>query len=261
MIVTTAGRTNKEMTAYAKQVAADLHASFIVRKDEAITDLKQCYKSDVLVVGKNRLEMYPFGGEESFFFHPNSASFRIKRLMRGEHDPFLQVTKLEAGMSMLDCTLGMASDSIVASFAVGKQGKVVGVEGNPSMAYLVANGLQAWQSDVLDISEAMRRITVLHRDHLSFLQGCEDNAFDVVYLDPMFEENILTSDGIRGLKHFALYDDISAATIEEALRVARHRVVLKDHFRSKRFETYGFTVWKRKSAKFHFGVIEKLANH
>ena len=33
MIVTTAGRTNKEMTDYAKQVAAELNRSFVKRND------------------------------------------------------------------------------------------------------------------------------------------------------------------------------------------------------------------------------------
>ena len=49
--------------------------------------------------------------------------FRVKRLMRGEHDPFVQATQLESGMTVLDCTLGMASDSIVASYMVGESGK------------------------------------------------------------------------------------------------------------------------------------------
>ncbi|MGQ0516376.1 class I SAM-dependent methyltransferase, partial [Bacillus sp. D-CC] len=77
-----------------------------------------------------------------------------------------------------------------------------------------------------------------------------------VYLDPMFEETVIESDGIKGLKHFALYHDITDETIAEAKRVARKRVVLKDHFRSSRFEKHNFHVYKRKSAKFHFGVVD-----
>ena len=43
----------------------------------------------------------------------------------------------------------------------------------------------------------------------------------------MFEETVIESDGIKGLKHFALYHDITDETIAEAKRVARKRVVLK----------------------------------
>lgn len=245
------------MVQYAKKVAADLDSLFVLRRDAAVADLRKRLRDDVLVVGKNRLEIYPHRGEESFFFHPNSAGFRVKRLLRGEHDPFLQAAQLESGMAVLDCTLGMASDAIVASFAVGSKGRVTGIEGNRYMAYLVKKGLREWQSDVPEMNEAMRRIEVVQGDHASVLRACADQSYDVVYLDPMFEESILESDGIRGLKHFALYDEIADETIEEAKRVARSRVVLKDHFRSPRFERYGFSVYRRKSAKFHFGVLEK----
>ncbi|MFX3625300.1 MAG: class I SAM-dependent methyltransferase [Ectobacillus sp.] len=257
MIVTTAGRTNKEMTAHAKKVAVDLESPFAIRKDDSIQQLQDRFKDDVLVVGKNRLQVYPYGAEDSFFFHPNSASFRIKRLMRGEHDPFLQAAKLKRGMSILDCTLGMASDSIVASYAAGETGKITGIEGNRYMAYIVRQGLQQWRANYREMDEAMRRIVVIQSDHLSYLKSCENQAYDVVYLDPMFEESILESDGIRGLKHFALYNDVTEESVKEALRVAKIRVVLKDHFRSERFDKYGFSVYRRKTSKFHFGVIEK----
>ena len=170
MIVTTAGRTNKEMTAYAEQIAIDLQSSFLVRNDRPIYELHEQYKQDILVVGKNRLVIFPQGTEESFFFHPNSAMFRVKRLMRGEHDPFLQAAQLEKGMTVLDCTLGMASDSIVASYAVGESGQVTGLEGNRYMAYLIEKGLQQWDAGVTEMTEAMQRITVKHTEHLSFLQ-------------------------------------------------------------------------------------------
>lgn len=256
MIVTTAGRISEEMTAYAKEVAADLESKFVVRNEVPIYELHNTYNEDVLVAGKNRLAIYPNGTEESFFFHPNSAMFRVKRLMRGEHDPFLQAAQLKEGMKMLDCTLGMASDSIVASYAVGNSGKVTGLEGNRYMAYIMEKGLKQWDAGILEMNEAMKCITVKYTEHLTFLKQCEDSSYDVVYLDPMFEETVLESDGIRGLKYFALYNDIMDETIEEAKRVAKQRVVLKDHFRSSRFEKHNFFVYKRKSAKFHFGIIE-----
>ncbi len=38
-------------------------------------------------------------------------------------------------MTVLDCTLGMASDSIVASYVVGESGKVTGLEGVSMASY------------------------------------------------------------------------------------------------------------------------------
>ena len=185
MIVTTAGRTNKEMTDYANKVAAELNSSFVKRNDIPVHKLHEQYEQDVFVVGKNRLAIYPKGTEESFFFHPNSAMFRVKRLMRGEHDPFVQAAKLESGMTVLDCTLGMASDSIVASYIVGENGRVTGLEGNEYMAYIMGNGLKTWSSSVSEIDKAMQRIDVKQTEHYAFLKQCGDNSYDVVYLDPM----------------------------------------------------------------------------
>jgi DeoR/GlpR family transcriptional regulator of sugar metabolism len=73
----------------------------------------------------------------------------------------------------------------------------------------------------------------------------------------MFDESILESDGIKALGQIALYDDLNEETIEEALRVSNRRVLLKDHYKSKRFEKYDFHVMRRKTAKFHFGFLEK----
>jgi 16S rRNA G966 N2-methylase RsmD len=256
MIVTTAGRTNKEMIEKAKQIANELRIRYVTRHKSSVEAIQRQWHDDVLVVGKNRLEIRPMNGDEPLFFHPNSAMFRVKRILRGESEPFLQATKLTKGMSFLDCTLGLASDSIVASTVVGESGKVTGIEGNRYIAYLVKNGLQHWDSGLEKMNKAMRRIQVMHNDYRTFLASLPDRSFDVVYFDPMFEESILESDGIKGIKPFALYTELTEEVIAEAKRVARKRVVLKDHWKSARFERFGFSVYVRKTAKFHFATIE-----
>ncbi|WP_110112265.1 class I SAM-dependent methyltransferase [Bacillus sp. CGMCC 1.16541] len=256
VIVTTAGRTNEEMVVMAQHVASDLHVPFVVRKKESIKDIQVREDADVLIVGKERLEIHPHGSEEPVFFHPNSAMFRVKRVLRGETEPFLEATKLEKGMSFLDCTFGLGSDSIVASVAVGKEGRVVGTEGNRYLTYLCQRGLKSWESDVFEMDEAMKRIQLHHQNFEAFLRCCEDNSFDVVYFDPMFPDSIEESDGIKGLKSIALYSSFTEEVIKEAKRVAKQRIVLKDHWKSERFDMFSFHVYKRKTAKFHFGVIE-----
>ncbi|MFZ7944193.1 hypothetical protein [Neobacillus sp. 19] len=96
----------------------------------------------VIVVGKDRVELFEKGSTLPFFFHPNSAMFRIKRLLSGENDPFADAAQLTEGMTILDCTLGLASDAIVASFLVGKGGHVTGLEGHKYLAYIVQEGLK-----------------------------------------------------------------------------------------------------------------------
>ncbi|CAM3896138.1 class I SAM-dependent methyltransferase [Mesobacillus zeae] len=257
MIVTTGGRTDDETVLLAKETAAILNAKYVSRRKRSVLDLMQSENDDCIVRGRARIELYPFGESKPFFFHPNSAMFRIKRLIKGECDPLTEAARLEPGMSFLDCTLGLGSDSIVAAFAAGPTGQVIGVESNPYLAYIVRDGLIHWKSGLAEMDSAMNAIRVFQSNSLTLLKGMGDNSIDCVYFDPMFEETILESDGIRGLARFADYSGLSSRVLEEAYRVAKKRVLLKDHFRSERFSEFAFKVFKRKSAKFHFGVIEK----
>jgi Putative SAM-dependent methyltransferase len=257
MFVTTAGRTNQQMIEKAIESAKHLEVPYIPRQKKSIHRLQKETNSECIVVGKERLELFHKDAAQPFFFHPNSAMFRIKRLARGEHDPFAEASQLTNGMTFLDCTLGLASDSIVASFLVGDEGAVTGTEGQKILAYIVREGLKSWDSEFPIMNDAMARIKVIHSRAIDYLNTLPDNSIDCVYFDPMFENSILESDGIKALGRFALYEDLTKVTIEEALRVSKGRILLKDHYKSVRFEQYGFHVFRRKTAKFHFGIIDK----
>ncbi|WP_079509469.1 class I SAM-dependent methyltransferase [Mesobacillus jeotgali] len=257
MFVTTAGRTDEHMTAQAKLIALELKTEFIPRKKRSVSKIQELVKDDCLVVGKERLELFPLGESEPFFFHPNSAMFRIKRLMKLERDPLIDAAQLRKGKSFLDCSLGLGSDSVVASFVVSDEGAVTGIEARKELSYLVKAGLRTWDSGNELINRAMKNIEVIEGYSLDILKELPDSSVDCVYFDPMFDESILESDGIRSLTKFAVYEGLSHEMVAHAKRISRERVVLKDHFRSRRFEEFGFSVIVRKSAKFHFGVIEK----
>ncbi|KAB7673009.1 class I SAM-dependent methyltransferase [Bacillus sp. B1-b2] len=256
MIVTTSNRTNDFMQNLAKEIANNLQATYMVRNKRSIEAIKSKFKSDVLVIGKEKFEFFSYESNAPFFFHPNSAMFRIKRLLNNESDPFVEATNLRSGSSFLDCTLGLGSDSIVASFVVGSKGQVIGIEANPIIATLVATGLKEWNTGEESIDSAMRRITVKNNHSLEELKSMSDRSFDSVYIDPMFEESI-DSVGLQPLKQLAVYDEWTKEMIFHAKRVTKNRVVLKDHYKSKRFEEFGFKQLKRKSAKFHYGIWEK----
>lgn len=253
MIVTTASRTNIDMKITADRIAQGFNCRYVSREKLSIHHLKEQYQSDILIIGKNRFEFYSLNVEEPFFFHPNSAIFRIKRLINKENDPFVDATNLTTGKSFLDCTLGLASDSIVASYVVGNNGKVEGLEANHVIAFLVKVGLKEWETSNSAIDEAMRRVTVKHINALDALTRKADNSIDCVYFDPMFEETI-SSAGITPLKQLAHYEEVTEELINQAKRVAKERVVWKDHFRSSRFNQFQFEQVKRKTAKFHYGI-------
>lgn len=258
MIVTTSRKGADRLEQHARHVAAELRAKYEPRRGRSLKEiLDQTGKNMLVQVSSVGLKLYRIDRlDEPFFFHPSSAMFRAKRILHYEHDPFLAATKLSQGMSILDATLGLASDAIIAALCVGAGGKVVGLESVSVLAYIVKHGLQTWESGLDPLDQAMRSIDVYACDHLSYLQECPDRSFDVVYFDPMFETTIEASTGIAGLKRLANYRSISEEAVLEAKRVARRRVVLKDSSFSSQFTRLGFRPLNHHRSKYWFGVIE-----
>ncbi|WP_393965761.1 class I SAM-dependent methyltransferase [Exiguobacterium sp. S22-S28] len=236
--------------------AQELDYQIVDRKKNSLSTLQERYQRSLLVVDKNRLEYYPLHSDSSFFFHPSSAVFRIKQFDADGHDPLIAIAQLNEGMTVLDCTLGLGADAIVMSHGVGSTGHVIGLESNPATALIVREGLKQWMEGYEPIVSAMRNITVQKADHLTYLRQCEDNAFDVLYFDPMFEKTVSESIHLDGLRQLANYQPLTEEVLDEAKRVARKRIVLKAHFESELFEQFGFKRTIRKSSKLHYGVME-----
>jgi len=228
----------------------------IERKKIGLQALHEQYQRPILVVDKNRLEYYPQDADSSFFFHPSSAVFRIKQFDRNGHDPLITIARLQKGMTVLDCTLGLGADAIVMSHAVGQSGQVIGLESNPVPALIVREGLQQWIEGYQPIIDAMRQIEVQLAEHFTYLKQCASKSIDVIYFDPMFEKTVSESTHLDGLRQLANYEPLTEQVVAEAKRVARQRIVLKAHFESELFERYGFVRTKRKSSKLHYGVLE-----
>ncbi|WEG10854.1 class I SAM-dependent methyltransferase [Pullulanibacillus sp. KACC 23026] len=258
MIITTSRRVQSKFVEKAYQLSHVYGFSYRERKGLSIEAFKAAHQEDIIVVGKDGISIVPLDEETALFFHPNVAMIRAKRLLKGEKEALVSIAKLKEGMSFLDCTLGLASDSLVASLAVGPNGSVIGIEGNQLLYLLAREGLASFSSGNMTIDQAMRRITVVNCDHLSFLKKSEDRSVDVVYFDPMFETAIAASNGINSIRGQAIRSDLTKEVIEEAKRVARQRVVLKDHWKSLRFEKLGFIQHVRKTSMFHYGTIERV---
>ncbi|OEC01183.1 hypothetical protein GY31_12750 [Lysinibacillus sphaericus] len=256
-IVTTAGRPDDLSMVLADFVCSKIDAPFVARNKRSIRKLAEDFQANIIVAGKNRYEYYAFGTEEPFFFHPNSAAFRLKRVARGETEPFLEVAQLEKGDSVLDCTLGLGADAMLAAYTVGQYGRVVGLEANPNVAFIVAHGMKAYDTSELPLTACMRQIEVVQAEAVAYLKSQLDNSFDVVYMDPMFEEIIEESNNFQALRTAGAHMTLTDEWVKEARRVAKRRVVLKAHYQSTWFEKYHFSRLTRLTSKFHYGVIVK----
>ncbi|MDA5107274.1 class I SAM-dependent methyltransferase [Brevibacillus thermoruber] len=244
MLITTGLEPSEETRRHAAELAAQFGLPVVERGGSSIEELRRRYgEAEVLIVTAKgaRLEAE---GKRPFFFHPNTAAFRIKRLERGDTDTMLAACQIHPGDRVLDATLGLGADAIVFAHAVGRTGRVVGIESEKRIAILVADGLRHYPADSEALREAMGRIEVRHGHHLDILKGLPDRSFDVVYFDPMFVRTVHDSTGIAGIREHANMAPLDAEAVEEALRVAKRRVVLKEGKAGRLYERFGFTPFR-----------------
>jgi 16S rRNA (guanine1516-N2)-methyltransferase len=236
-------------------IAAQLQGQWVPRGKLSMSGLRRKYaEASVLLVTREEIRYYV---EElaPIFFHPSMAAVRIKRLQRGEKDAMIELSGAHIGDSVLDCTAGLASDSIVFSFAVGSEGQVIALESEAVLAYIIEQGLSLYESDNPGLNEAMRRVRVVQLDHLAYLRGLKPRSVDVVYFDPMFRQPIQESNSISPLRSVANPGALTLEAIEQARRVARKSIILKEHKDSAEFERLGFDTVLRSNTKTTYGVI------
>ncbi|RKL69079.1 hypothetical protein CR203_03285 [Salipaludibacillus neizhouensis] len=253
--VTSSSKAAEDIKKWGRKLAEKWSLPYVVRRKQPIDKLIRECGGPAYVVTTTRIEVYRKEGSQPFFFHPNAAMFRAKRWLYHQEDPFVSACDLREGDILVDATLGLGSDVQLASLAIGKQGNVIGLEASEVIFTIVEEGLQSYESSLLPLNEAMRRIKVIHTNAENWLKEQPDASVDVVYFDPMFQEEV-SSDGIETLKQYGLYEGDFEQMIIDAIRVARKKVVLKDHFKSTRFALYGFHVQVRPSSVFHYGIID-----
>lgn len=256
-VITTSGRSDSISQNMAIDAAEVLGYEIVERNKQSIARIQKEYDSAVLVAGTNRYELYRIGMDKPFFFHPNSAAFRLKRLLNKELDPLIEAAELYDGDSFLDCTLGIASDSIIASSVTGINGKVLGVEGDADIAFITKRGLHSFRTNTTELADAMKRVNVVHSDAINYLKSLPDMSWDVVYIDPMFSAPIAESSNFTPLRQVGLKSSLSEEWMYQAIRVCKRRVVVKDSFDSPVFNQYDLKQIVRPNTKFHFGYYEK----
>ncbi|GAK01655.1 LOW QUALITY PROTEIN: L-isoD(D-D) O-methyltransferase [Geomicrobium sp. JCM 19055] len=257
MLITTSRKPTLPMLQKAKRLSHEWNVPHLAREKRTIASMHHT-DTAVYMVGKNGKDVLYNKGHDDFFFHPSMATIRIQRLEKGGHDPFATITTLQHGDSFLDLTLGLASDSIVASYLVGKDGIVHGVEKQQTVAEIVKSGLSTWDDGSESLLDAMRRIQVIQRDHTEYLRTLADQSFDVVYLDPMFERTIDESLSLNGLRASASYDTLQSKTLDEARRVARKHVILKAESSSSLWEKYSFERLEKRPSRTSYGALRRL---
>ncbi len=131
--------------------------------------------------------------------------------------------------SIMDLTAGLGRDSYVLATAGAR---VTMFERQPIVATLLADGLRRLRSAGDEQELAIAQRLFLHQgDSLDCAAAlAEQEAPDVIYLDPMFPERGKTAKVKKAMAffhHLVGSDDDAAALLPLALATARYRVVVK----------------------------------
>jgi hypothetical protein len=222
LAITTSGKPEEGVVERAQAVARQWSLPFIPRrKKEPLKPLLEQVAEALLVFERQGVTLWD--AEGSTGFHEGLAHLRLQRLRQGQHDDvFLRVAGLRPGDALLDCTLGLGQDAMVAAFAVGPSGRVMGLEMSLALCVLVSEGLVDHP-----LGPDSCAVQVLHADAREYLRSLPSGAFDVVFLDPMFEKPKKSQPSFELLRRFAEHAPLTPETLQEARRVARRQVVVK----------------------------------
>ncbi|WEK55802.1 MAG: class I SAM-dependent methyltransferase [Candidatus Cohnella colombiensis] len=253
--MTTTERASDDTIELAHNIAKELSTPFVPRSNKTIRALQKTHDAEtIIVVGPSDIRLLS-EGQPPLFFHPSMALVRIKRLRDGGTDSLLRASGATLGDHVLDCTAGLCSDSLVFSYAVGDQGKVIALEASAVLHAVIREGLQSYETGLPDIDHAMRAIKPLHEDHDQYLRQLDNNSMDIVYFDPMFEKPVTTSSSLVPLRSFACKQTLTEESIQQAVRVARKAVVLKERRNSEHFARLGFHNIHTSATSIAYGVI------
>lgn len=229
---------------------------YVPRLGRSLSGLRQDYEAEGVMVWHQQGPILHLE-KEKFFFHPGMAYNRLLAYRNREQaDPMAKACRFQDGDFFLDCTLGLGADAIVASYFLPR-GTVKGLETSPAVAQVIHWGMRMYHSKHPWLNEAVRRIQVINMNHVDLLRQMPDCSVDIVYFDPMFRKPLLDSPAMLLLRSIADTAALSSAAIQEACRVAKKRVVLKERYDSGEFQRLGFKQLNgRRNSPVEFGVIE-----
>ena len=125
IIVTTSVKTSNELIKVAKNHALNLELDFYYRNKKTITELLSSFDG-LVVIYKNKISYFEDNSE--LFFHLDTTALKLKN---NDNEPLTEL--IPQSSSVLDCTMGLASDSILLSYYGNK---VTALEKNKIIHYI-----------------------------------------------------------------------------------------------------------------------------
>jgi len=235
LLVTTCGTPSGNLLHRARNAALRWNVPFAEREWKGPLQPLLDQAKAVIVFGQRGVELWDSEGRTAF--HEGLAALRLGRMARGDRtDPLVRTADFHAGDVVLDATLGLGQDAMVAARAVGPSGRVLGVERSAAIHALVAAGLETRRPDA-----ASARIETRCADSADVLAELGPKSVDVVLFDPMFGRSQGAQPPFQMLRRHASHAPLSAELLQLGRRAARRVVVVKAARYSDALKRLGLT--------------------
>ncbi len=234
-IVTTSRRASPDIRAQAKQKATTWGLPYFERHDDSITDATGDAEA-IFVFDHNGLILSV--NQSRLRFSLGTAALRLKSLARGGSDTLVKAGELQAGDSVLDATLGLGHDALVAARAVGPSGNVTAIESSWPLFTLMSEGFAHYEA-----GNESTFVQPVFEDSRKYLSGVEKASFDVIILDPMFGVPKRSDGSFEVLRLFANHSGLDLEWVQLARRAAKRWIVVKTDkeqrwFKSEKLERF-----------------------
>ena len=222
--VTTSLKGEVSLKDEAKAWADEVGAHFVPRQGRGEEELHNLYE-DLIIYTNMGPEIRTEGGRHHF--HPSMAELRIRQIDSGKGDRFLDALAATRPVEFLDCTCGLGSDALVASYGLPRGSRVDAVEASPLLARVTAWGFSRYVHERRAVTEALRHIHLTYNTYESVLTSIKDKSYDIIYFDPMFTRPVQESSNFTPLRDVVCHVPLTTDMIDLALCKAGKRVVIK----------------------------------
>jgi 16S rRNA (guanine1516-N2)-methyltransferase len=206
----------------AQELAQRFGLAAAERRDRTIPELVSAAESaPVLILGRARADLVCRG--RTYRASLGMGFLRLVRAQKGAVDPLVKAAGLTRGDRVLDATLGLGGDALVAAHATGTP--VLGFEANPVLAAFVSAALSRIQTTG---RAAAALVDVRNVDHRTVLKEMPARSVDVVLFDPMFRNAAEAGPLFELVRQLGNPAPLTGETMREARRVARRGVLVKD---------------------------------
>ena len=206
----------------AQGLAARFGLETAARRNRTIPQLVEAAASaPVLILGEARADLVCRG--RTYRASLGMGFLRLVRAQKGATDPLVKAAGLKPGDRVLDATLGLAGDALVAAHAT--RAPVLGLERSPVLAAFVTAAMRRVHAPG---RVAAGLVDVRCADHRIALRDMPARSVDVVLFDPMFRTAAEAGALFELVRQLGDPAPLTGETMRDARRVARRGVLVKD---------------------------------